>query len=46
MEMLKIVFDLERFHHYVSGHRGIIQTDHKPLELIALKNLEQAPPKL
>ena len=42
-EMLAIVFGMERFHHYAWGHKVTIQTDHKPLESIALKNIARAP---
>lgn len=45
-EMHVIVFSLGRFHHYIQSHKVTIQTDHKPLELIALKNLAQAPLRL
>jgi len=45
-EMLGIVFGLERFHHYVFGRHVTVETDHKPLETIALKNLHSAPPRL
>lgn len=45
-EMLAVVFGLEKFHHYVWGQAVTIQTDHKPLESIALKNLANAPPRL
>lgn len=34
------MFGLEKFYHYVWGHRAMIQTDHKPSEAIALKNLD------
>jgi transposase InsO family protein len=45
-EMLGIVFGLERFHHYVYGRHVLVETDHKPLEAIAKKNLAMAPPRL
>ena len=45
-EMLGIVFGLERFHHYVYGRHVLVETDHKPLEAIARKNLANAPPRL
>ena len=45
-EMLGIVFGLERFHHYVFGRHVMVETDHKPLESIAQKNLNAAPPRL
>lgn len=44
--MLVVVFGLERFHHYVWGHKIIIHTDHKPLASIALKNMVQEPLRL
>ena len=45
-EMLAVVFGMEKFHHYIWGQEVTIQTDHKPLESIALKNLANAPPRL
>ena len=45
-EMLSIVFACERFHTYLYGRTFIIENDHKPLEMVALKNLDKAPPRL
>ena len=45
-KMLAVGFGLEKFHHYIWGQGVTIQTDHKPLESIALKNLANASPKL
>ena len=45
-EKLAIIFGLERFHCYVWGHKITIQTDHKLLESIVLKNISQAPQDL
>ncbi len=45
-EMLGIVWGLEKFHHFVYGRHVTIETDHKPLESIAKKNLVNVPPRL
>ena len=45
-EMLACIFAAERFHGYVYGKPFIIESDHKPLEIIALKNLSAAPVRL
>lgn len=45
-ELLAVVFGLERFHHYVFGRHVTIESDHKPLEAIVRKNLNNAPPRL
>ena len=45
-ECLAVVFGVERFHTYLYGGTFIVETDHKPLEAIHLKNLSQAPPRL
>ena len=45
-EMLAVVFGCERFHTYVYGKQFTIQSDHKPLEMIHLKNLAAAPQRL
>ena len=41
--MLAVVFGCERFHTYVYGTRFTVESDHKPLEMIVLKNLADAP---
>ena len=45
-EMLACVFGAERFHTYVFGRSFTIESDHKQLEQISLKNLPEAPARL
>ena len=45
-EFLAVVFGAEKFHTYIYGKKVTIESDHKPLESIHLKNLAQAPPRL
>ena len=45
-EMLAIVFALEKWHQYTYGRSVIVQSDHKPLETITKKPLDQAPRRL
>ena len=45
-EMLAVVFGCEKFHNYVFATRFIVQSDHKPLEMITRKNLFAAPTRL
>lgn len=45
-EMLAVVFGCKRFHTYIYGKHFTIESDHKPLEMITLKNLSSAPPRL
>ena len=45
-EMLAYVFGAERFDTYIFGREVIIESDHKPLEMIARKNLASAPVRL
>ena len=45
-EMLAVVVACEKFHSYLFGKRFIVESDHKPLEMIHLKNLTAAPPRL
>ena len=45
-EMLAVVFACERFHTYIYGNNVTIESDHKPLETIQLKNISKAPPRL
>ena len=44
--MLAVVFGCERFHTYVYGTRFTVESDHKSLEMIHLKNLAAAPQRL
>ena len=45
-EALAIVFALERFHQYTYGQKVIVESDHKPLEVIIKKPLHRAPRRL
>ena len=45
-ELLAIVFACQRFSTYLLGRSFIAESDHKPLEMIAMKNLANAPPHL
>ena len=45
-ELLASIFGCEKFHTYLYGRAFIIETDHKPLEMISLKNLIAAPARL
>ena len=45
-ELLAVVFGCERFHMYLYGQPFTVHSDHKPLEMIQLKNLHSAPPRL
>ena len=45
-EMLACIFRAEQFHMYVFGHAFTIESDHKPLEQINLKNLADTPARL
>ena len=44
--MLAVVYGCERFHTYIFGKRIIVDSDHKSLEMILLKNLAEAPQPL
>ena len=45
-ELLAIVFACQQFSTYLLGRSFIAESDHKPLEMIAMKNLTNAPPHL
>ena len=45
-ELLAIVFACQRFSTYLLGRSFVAESDHKPLEMIAMKNLVNAPPRL
>ena len=45
-ELLAVVYACERFHTYLYGKPFVVHSDHKPLEMIQLKNLHAAPPRL
>jgi len=41
-----VVFAFTKFHQYVYGKEVVVESDHKPLEMIAKKALAAAPPRL
>ena len=45
-EMLAVVFGCQRFQNFLFGQDFIVESDHKPLELIHLKHLSSAPARL
>ena len=45
-ECLSVCFSLEKFHTYIYGRHVIVDSDHKPLEMIQQKLLHAAPPQL
>ena len=45
-ELLAIIYGCEKFHTYLYRRTFIMETDHKPLEMISLKNLTAAPAHL
>ena len=45
-ELLAIVFACQWFSTYLLGRSFIAESDHKPLEMIAMKNLANVPPRL
>ena len=46
LESLVAVWAMEKFHHFLYGNHFILETDHKLLEAILLKSLNQATPWL
>ena len=45
-ELLATLFGLERFNTYTYGRPVLVQSDHKPLEMIQKKHLQRAPKRL
>ena len=46
IELLAVVFAMERFHQFRYGKSVTVESDHRPLEMIMKKNLSAAPPRL
>lgn len=45
-ELLAVVFGMERFNQYTYGRKVLVESDHKPLEIIHKKPLISAPKRL
>ena len=45
-ELLAVVFACLRFNTYLQGRQFTVESDHKPLEMIHLKAISNAPPRL
>ena len=45
-ELLSVLFALERFNVYTYGAKVLVENDHKPLEIILKKSLQDAPIRL
>ena len=45
-ELLAIIYGCEKFHTYLYSRTFIVEMDHRPLEMISLKNLTAAPAHL
>ena len=45
-ETLTILFGAERFNHYVYGTQFSVESDHKPLQAIFKKSINNAPPRI
>lgn len=45
-EFLVVVFGIEKFETYTYGRPILVESDHKPLEIICKKNLLSAPKRL
>ena len=45
-EALAVAWSMERLHHFLHGKRFMLQTDHKPLETILIKSVNEASPRL
>ena len=45
-ELLAVVYGCEKFHTYLYGRKFVVESDHKPLEMIQKKNFASSPPRL
>ena len=46
LESLAVVWDMEKFHHFLYASHFILETDQKPLEAILSKGITKATPRL
>ena len=46
LESLVVAWAMEKLHHFLYGNEFLLETDQKPLEVILLKSLNQATPRL
>ena len=46
LESLAIAWAMEKLHHFLYSNEFVLETDQKPLEVIPLKSLNQATPRL
>ena len=46
LKSLAVTWAMEKFHHFLYGNEFVLETDQKPLEVILLKSLSQATPRL
>ena len=46
LESLAVAWVMEKFHHFLYGNHFLFETDHKPLETILSRSLNQATPRL
>ena len=45
-ELLVVIYTWDPFHTYLYSHSFTLESDHKPLEMIAVKNLTATPPNV
>lgn len=45
-ELLAVVFACERFHYYIYGRDFVVHSDHKPLETLVKKEIDDVTPRL
>lgn len=45
-ELLAVVFACQRFHYFIYGREFVVQSDHKPLETLVKRNIDDVTPRL
>ena len=45
-ETLAVVFGTEHFNQYIYGRAFLVESDHKPLQVILKRNIDKAPPRI